>query len=213
MCLPNILSPVFMLAFILRCRSFSPCWPLAFLIVSQLLWIFMFFFLQNSTLLFSITCSNSFSVIHVSVNIKNNVEKERTLLLFSLLSKTLSCNWVAIPVDWIILHWYASGADGRSGGRAVYGHVTTKFSPIIVYHIFFTQVLRFARFARFARECSAKNRGIEVECMLWYNTISLVCFCLQFARYKKDICEVASALNCLEEDRWKEKACEDHIEY
>ena len=24
-----------------------------------------------------------------------------------------------IPVDWVILHWYACGADGRSGGRAV----------------------------------------------------------------------------------------------
>ena len=26
---------------------------------------------------------------------------------------------VAIPVDWVILHWYACGADGRSLGRAV----------------------------------------------------------------------------------------------
>ena len=25
-------------------------------------------------------------------------------------------------------HWYACGADGRSGGRSVYGHVITKFS-------------------------------------------------------------------------------------
>ena len=24
--------------------------------------------------------------------------------------------------------WYACGADGRSGGRSVYGHVITKFS-------------------------------------------------------------------------------------
>ena len=84
MYLPNILSPVFMFAFIFHCRSFSPCWPLAFLIVSQPLWIFMFFFLQNSSLLFSITRSSSFSVIHVSVNIKNNVEKDTTLLLFFL---------------------------------------------------------------------------------------------------------------------------------
>ena len=41
---------------------------------------------------------------------------------------TSSCIWVAIPVDWVILHWYACGADGRSGGRSVYGHVITKFS-------------------------------------------------------------------------------------
>ena len=41
---------------------------------------------------------------------------------------TSSCIWVAIPVDRVILHRYASGADGRSPGRAVYGHVITKFS-------------------------------------------------------------------------------------
>ena len=33
-----------------------------------------------------------------------------------------------LPIEWVILHWYACGADGRSGGRSVYGHVITKFS-------------------------------------------------------------------------------------
>ena len=84
MCLPNILLPVFLFAFIFHCRSFSPCWPLAFLIFSPPLWISMFFFLRNSSPLFSITRSSSFSVIHVSVNIKNNAEKDTTLLLFFL---------------------------------------------------------------------------------------------------------------------------------
>ena len=42
----------------------------------------MFFFQRNSSPLFSITRSSSFSVIHVSVNIKNNIEKDTTLLLF-----------------------------------------------------------------------------------------------------------------------------------
>ena len=45
---------------------------------------------------------------------------------------TLSCIWVAIPVDWVILHWYACGADRRSlgqvGGQSVYSHMITKFS-------------------------------------------------------------------------------------
>ena len=41
-------------------------------------------------------------------------------------NKTLSCIWVAISVDWIILHWYACRADGRSGGRA--DTSLTKFS-------------------------------------------------------------------------------------
>ena len=43
-------------------------------------------------------------------------------------NRTLSCISVAIPVDLIILHWYACGGDGRSLGLAVYGHVITKFS-------------------------------------------------------------------------------------
>ena len=30
---------------------------------------------------------------------------------------TSSCIWVVIPVDWVILHWYACGADGRSLAR------------------------------------------------------------------------------------------------
>ena len=170
MCLPNILSPVFMFAFIFHCASFSPCWPLAFLIASPSLWVFTFFFLQNSSLLFSITGSSSFSVIYVSVNIKNNAEKDTTLLLFKfsfLLSgqlydffpnKTLSCISVAIPVDWIILHWYTCGADGLSGGRLV-GRCTVTWLPNflgwVVYHTFLPTVLSRARFAH---ESSAKTR-------------------------------------------------------
>ena len=46
--------------------------------------LFMFFFQRNSFPLFPITRSSSFSVIHVSVNIKNNVEKDTTLLLLFL---------------------------------------------------------------------------------------------------------------------------------
>ena len=129
MCLPNILFPVFMFAFIFHCRSFSPCWPLAFLIVSQPLWIFMFFFLQNSSLLFSITRSSSFSVIHVSVNIKNNVEKDTTLLLF-FLSKSPGGHvisfqikpWVAFGLPYLLIELFYIGmpvvrTDGRSLAR------------------------------------------------------------------------------------------------
>ena len=76
MCSPFFLFPVFMFAFIFHRCSFSPCWPLAFLIFSPPLWISMFFSLRNSSPLFSITRSSSFSVIYVSVNIKNNAEKD-----------------------------------------------------------------------------------------------------------------------------------------
>ena len=41
---------------------------------------------------------------------------------------TSSYIWVAIPVEWVILHWYDCGADERSGGRSMYGHLITKFS-------------------------------------------------------------------------------------
>ena len=68
---------------------------------------------------------SSFSVFHVSVNIKNNVEKDTTLLGF-FLSKSpggkaifFRCIWVAIPVDRVILYWCACGADGRSVGRCM----------------------------------------------------------------------------------------------
>ena len=85
--------------------------------------MFKFFFQRNSSPLFSITRSSSLSVIHASVNIKNNVEKDTTLLFFSL-SKSLgdlSCIWVAIPANWVILYWCACGANG---------HVTTEISQM-----------------------------------------------------------------------------------
>ena len=48
--------------------------------------IFMFFFQRNSSPLFLITHASSFSVIQVSADVKNNVEKDSTLLLLFFLS-------------------------------------------------------------------------------------------------------------------------------
>ena len=127
--------------FIFHRRSFLPCWPLAFLIFSPPLWISMFFFPRNSSPLFSITRSSSFSVVHVNVNIKNNAEKDTTMLLLFLLNKTLSRIWVAIPVDWVILHWYACGAGGRSLARCTVTWLPN-FLGWVVYHIFLPMVLR-----------------------------------------------------------------------
>ena len=131
MCLPNILFPVFMFAFIFHCRSSSPCWPLAFLIFSPPLWISVFFFLRDSSPLFSITRCGSFFVIHVSVNIQNNAEKYTTLLLF-FLSKSPGGHvtsfqikpWVAFGLLYLLIELFYIGMpvlrrDGQSGGGAV----------------------------------------------------------------------------------------------
>ena len=144
-CAYPILSPVFVFTFIFHCHSFSPCWPLAFLIVSQPLWIFMFFFLQNLTLLFSITHSNSFSVIHVSVNIKNNIEKDTTLLFF--LCKSLGGHaisfqrkpWVAFGLPYLLIELFYIGMPVvQTDGQSVYDHVITKFFRMGSLPHFFT---------------------------------------------------------------------------
>ena len=101
-----------------HCRSFSPEW-----------------FSSNE-----IRLPSTSSVINVIVNIKNNVEKDRTLfvclffVLFFFLSKSpgghvifFRCISVAMPVDWVILSWCASGAYGRSVARALDGPMITKF--------------------------------------------------------------------------------------
>ena len=134
-----------MFAFIFHCRSFLPCWPLAFLIFSPQLWISMFFFLRNSSPLFSITCSSSFSVIHVSVNVKNYTETDTTLLLF-FLSKSLGGHvisfqikpWVAFGLPYLLIELFYIGipvvrTDGRTGGGRVggrsVGRCTVTWSP------------------------------------------------------------------------------------
>ena len=143
MCLSNILFPLFMFVFIFHCRSFSLSRPLAFLIFSPPLWISMFFFLRNSSPLFSITRSSSFFVIHVSVNIKNNPEKDTTLLLF-FLSKSLGGlvisfqikTWVAFGLPYRLIELFyifmpVVRTEGRALARSVYGHVITKFSRMV----------------------------------------------------------------------------------
>ena len=120
----------------------SPCWPLAFLIVSPPLWIVMFFFLQNSSLLFSITRSSSFFVIHASVNIKNNVEKETTCSFF--LSKSPGGHaisfqikpWVAFRSPYLLNELFYIGMPVvRSVGWCTVTWLPN-FLGWVVYHIF-----------------------------------------------------------------------------
>ena len=149
MCLPNILFPVFMFAFIFHCGSFSPCWPLAFLILSPPLWLSMFFSYE-----FSITRSSSFSVIHVSVHIKKERRKRKDFFLSKSpgdhvisFQKNLELHFGSYTYWLSILHWYACGADGRSLARC-----TVTWLPNLLgwvdYHISLAMGLRpRARFA------------------------------------------------------------------
>ena len=80
-----------------HCRSFSPGRQ-HFSFSHRRYGIFMFFFQRNSSPLFSITRSSSFSVIHVSVNIKNNVEKGSTLLFFFSLKVRAAMRFSSVAV-------------------------------------------------------------------------------------------------------------------
>ena len=124
MYLPKILFTVFMFAFIFSLPLIFPR-PLAFLIFLPPPWNF-YVFLPTKFVSFVFTRFSSSSVIHVSVNIKNNVEKDTTLLLLLFfLSKSpgghaifFRCIWVAIPVDWVFFLLVCLWC-GRTGGRRV----------------------------------------------------------------------------------------------
>ena len=163
----DFVSSVLVCVFFFTSAHFHLACRLHFLFSHRRYEIFIFFFLRNSSPLFSITRSSSVSVIHVRVNIRNNVKKGTTFSLSLSLSlskrpgghaivrpnKTLSYIWVTIPVDWVILHWWCLWC-GRTGDRAVgrtYGNVTTqepglpKFLGYRGYQIFLPLVLRYKR--------------------------------------------------------------------
>ena len=92
----------------------------------------------------SITRSSSFSVIHVSVNMKNNADKDTTLLLF-FLSKSPGGHviffqikpWVAFGLPYLLIELFYIGmpvvrTDGRSVGRSV-GRCTVLWTISIKY--------------------------------------------------------------------------------
>ena len=161
MCLPNILYPVFMFAFIFHCRSFSLCWPLACIIVSPPLWMFMFFFLQNSSLLFSITRSSSFSVIHVEPAKISSIKDAFFVVFF--LSKSPGGHevsfqikpWVAFRLSQLLIELFYIGIPVvRTVSRSV-GRCTVTWLPNflgwVVYYIFLPMVLRSPRELRYYR--------------------------------------------------------------
>ena len=102
--------------------------------------IFMFFFQRNSSPLFLITHSSSFSVIQVSADVKNNVEKDSTLLLLFFFLSGWPCDFPSkttrvacgiIPVDLVILHRYACVADRRANERRVTWLPTSRMDGLL----------------------------------------------------------------------------------
>ena len=102
----------------------------------------------------------------MSVNIKNKVEKDTTLLLF-FLSKSPACHALSLQIKlgdafglpYLLIELFYIGmpvvrTDGRAVGRSVYGHVITKFSRMGSLPHFLTHG---APQAHFARPSSAIN--------------------------------------------------------
>ena len=91
---------------------------------------FHVFFLRNSSPLFSITRSSSFSVIYVSVNIKNSAEKDTTMLLYGWPCDFLPIKpWVAFGLPYLFIELFHIGMPVVwTVARSMYGHVITKFS-------------------------------------------------------------------------------------
>ena len=92
--------------------------------ISHFLTAAIFFSLRNSSSLFSVTRSSPFSVVYVSVNIKNNAEKDTTLLLFFFFLKVRAAMLkpcVAFGLPYLLIELFYIGMpvvrkDGRSLG-------------------------------------------------------------------------------------------------
>ena len=133
---------------------------------------FHVFLPTNSPPSFSITHSSSFSVIHVSVNIKNNAEKDTTLLLF-FLSKSPGGHvisfqikpWVAFGLPYLLIELFYIGmpvvrTDGRSIARCTVTWLPN-FLEWVDYHISIAMGLRF--------ECWQKRYPFGIPCIdKWY---------------------------------------------
>ena len=164
--------------------SFSPCWPPAFLIFFTASMKFScFLFQRNSSPWCSFTRSSSFSVIHMSVHIKNNVEKNTTFFF----SKSLGHSKLNLELHldyytcWLS-YFFIVGVpvvqtDGRSGGRTVTW--LPKFLGCIGYQIFSPMVLRARESSAISiRKFMAQNEDsmmchphADQQAMLWLNNI------------------------------------------
>ena len=126
------MSPLF---FIPRSRSLPPFFSLSFL---------------------SFSCSILQICGHDNLSKLNTLDKTAVAMRFPT-KITSSCIWVATPVDWVILHWYVCGADGRLVG----------------------QFSRMGRFTSFSYPwCSTGALRRESSAIVWENLIRIKAFCI-----------------------------------
>jgi len=121
MCSPKIFLLVFLFAFTVLAANIS-------YFLTATMKFSCFSSQRNSSPLFLITRSSSFSVIHESVDIKNNVEKDLTFLLSFYLKfqvvmwfpakNTSSCLWCHTEIFYIGMPVSVVRTDGRSVGRS-----------------------------------------------------------------------------------------------
>ena len=137
-----------------RCY-FSP--PLIFTLLATSISHFLtrrhVFLPTNSSPLFSITRSSSFCVIQVSVKIKNNAEKDTTLLFFFFLKVRAAMlkPWVAFGLPHLLIELFyigmpVVGTDGRSLSRCTVTWLP-HFLGCVDYHICWAMGLSAARWA------------------------------------------------------------------
>ena len=107
----------------------------------------MFFFLRNSSPLFSITRSCSLYGIHVSINTKNNAEKDTTLLLSGRPVISFQIKpWVAFGLPYLLIELlYVGMPVVRTNGRSLAWCTVTwlpNFLGWVDYHISLAMALR-----------------------------------------------------------------------
>ena len=172
-----------MFPFIFHCRSFSPCWPaafwpLAFLIFSPPLWISTFFFLRNSSPLFSKTRSSSFSVIQPYLCKHQKITPKKARLFLFFLSKSPGGHvisfqpWVAFGLPCLLIELFYIGMPVvRTDGRCTVTWLPN-FLPWEDYHISIAMALRAALGAPLKTERDLLGINIAQGCILkklWTN--------------------------------------------
>ena len=143
--LPTKNVSIFLSLAVAVCRSFSRWASLACHLFSLFLCLSLSLYSKSvdmkinlSLILYTTRIQKQFPLF-VFVFIDSLVVRTRVAMRFPA-KITSSCIWIDIPFDWLILHWYACGVDGRLVCRTVTW--LPKFLGWVDYHIFLGMGLR-----------------------------------------------------------------------